>query len=123
MGYVAFATLSTMANPITHMTKYIDTSGSLIMVAGTKKDLAQYVPGGTRFDFLTPTYSTGTVDIGADPDTTLEGTAVADWVANGIKAGDYVHIGAASHRSAESTWFEVASVTDVERRQRSRCRV
>lgn len=73
----------------------------------TSKDIYSYDFSNSRFDILTPVYTTGTIEIkfGA-PDVVLgAGTA---WLSN-LKAGDRIKIGAAGIHTG-STWYVVESV-------------
>lgn len=79
-----------------------------LMVA-TKRDIAKYDFSNTRYDFLTPLYTTGTIEVQVGTPTILRGTGTL-WSTN-LKAGDFVKIGSGSVHS-DSTWYEVASVTN-----------
>ena len=74
----------------------------------TARDVAKYDFGNTRYDFLTPLYTTGTIEVQVGTPTILRGTGTS-WLAN-IAVGDFVKLGAGSVHS-DSTWYEVTVVT------------
>lgn len=73
----------------------------------TPKDIYALDYGASRYDILTPTYTTGTIEIQVGTPTILRGSGTT-WTTN-AKAGDYVKIGAGSVHT-DSTWYEVESV-------------
>lgn len=84
--------------------------GSNYLMVLTQKDITYYDFTNTRFVYLNPLYTTGTIYIntGVDPLAVIgSGTA---WSTE-LGAGDYIKIGTGSVNS-DSTWYEVASVTD-----------
>ncbi len=82
-------------------------SGNKFNLCCTPKDIYSLDYANTRFDILTPVYTTGTIEIQAGTPTILRGSGTL-WDAN-AKAGDYVKIGAGSIHT-DSTWYEVESV-------------
>lgn len=82
-------------------------NGNRFNLCCTPKDIYSLDYTNTRFDILTPTYTTGTIEIQAGTPTILRGSGTS-WNAN-AKAGDYVKIGAGSIHTG-STWYEVDSV-------------
>jgi hypothetical protein len=87
--------------------------GTWDLVVFTKRDICAYDFGNTRYDYLTPQYTTGTITIAGGALTTVEGAGGCDWVAAGIKEGDFIKIGSGGAHSG-STWYEIDSVTDVD---------
>jgi len=73
----------------------------------TSKDIYSLDYSNSRYDILTPTYTTGTIEIQAGTPTILRGSGTL-WDAN-AKAGDFIKIGAGSVHT-DSTWYEIESV-------------
>lgn len=73
----------------------------------TTTDIYQYDFSNTRFDILTPLYTTGTITIAAGSLDTVTGSGTT-WSTN-LKAGDFIKIGSGSVHTG-STWYEIASV-------------
>jgi hypothetical protein len=86
--------------------------GTWDLVFFTPRDIAVYDFGNTRFDYITPQYTTGSITIAAGALTTVEGAGV-NWSTGGIKAGDFIKIGSGNVHSG-STWYEIKSVTDAD---------
>ena len=62
----------------------------------------------SRFDYLTPVYTTGTIEIQAGTPTIVRGTGTS-WSSSNVKAGDFIKIGSGSVHTG-STWYEVLSL-------------
>lgn len=73
----------------------------------TPKDIYSLDYTNSRYDILTPTYTTGTIEIQVGTPTILRGSGTT-WSTN-IGVGDYVKIGAGSIHTG-STWYEVLTV-------------
>lgn len=73
----------------------------------TPKDIYVYDFTNSRFDILTPTYTTGTITISAGSLNIVTGSGTS-WSAN-LKAGDYIKIGSGGIHTG-STWYEIQSV-------------
>lgn len=76
-------------------------------VLATKTDIVSIDFTNSRYTFLTPTYTTGTIEVQAGTPTILRGTGTL-WLTN-AKAGDYFKLGSGSVHTG-STWYTVASV-------------
>lgn len=74
----------------------------------TSSDIAKYDFSNSRFDYLTPLYTTGTIEIQSGTQTIVRGTGTS-WSSSNVKAGDYIKIGSGSVHSG-STWYKVASL-------------
>lgn len=113
MGWTHFDT-ETLNGPVTLLDQFFGTDGSTTLIAGTFLDLHAWDTATSKWLYLSPRYSTGTVSTtGASSVVTGVGTA---WLAN-VKAGDFIYlhtVGNAAQRSitpAVGAWFQVASVT------------
>ena len=73
----------------------------------TTTDIYSVDFSNSRFDILTPVYTTGTIEVQAGTPTILRGTGTT-WTTN-AKAGDYVKLGSGSVHTG-STWYLIASV-------------
>lgn len=73
----------------------------------TATDIYELDLTNSRYTILTPTYTTGTIEVQAGTPTKLRGTGTV-WSSN-LKAGDFVKIGAGSIHTG-STWYKVLSV-------------
>jgi hypothetical protein len=113
IGYASWLSASQLPDPITMVDNFRQRSGTSYLMIGTKRDVCFYNSVQERLDFLNGLYDTGTATISAGPATTVLGAGGADFVASGIKAGDYLHFDDASYRNAEGDWYEVDSVTDA----------
>lgn len=82
-------------------------SGSLYYLFATTKDLYSYDFSTSKFIIITPTYSTGTIEIQAGTPTILRGTGTT-WLSK-AKSGDFVKIGA-GNIDTNATWYTVLSV-------------
>ena len=74
----------------------------------TTTDIYAYDFVNSRFDILTPVYTTGTIEVQSGTPTILRGTGTI-WTTN-TKVGDYVKLGAGSVHTG-STWFKITVVT------------
>lgn len=83
--------------------------GTNVLIFGTQLDLYQYEEGTPKKAlFITPTYETGTVTVANGDETVVFS---ADFAASDIKAGDFIHVGAAGQDDPAETWYEIDSVT------------
>jgi len=82
-------------------------SGTEFVTFATPKDLYSYDFTSSRFDILTPTYTTGTITIDAGTPTIVTGSGTT-WSTN-LAAGGYIKIGAGGIHTG-STWYEIDSV-------------
>src|SRR3990167_6480723 len=73
----------------------------------TTTDIYVYDFANSRFDILTPVYTTGTIEILSGTPTIVTGTGTT-WTTN-TKAGDYIKIGAGSIHTG-STWYKILTV-------------
>lgn len=82
-------------------------NGTEFVLFATPKDIYTYDFVNSVFTILTPTYTTGTIEVQAGTPTILRGSGTS-WIAN-AKIGDYVKLGAGAIHTG-STWYEVESV-------------
>lgn len=80
---------------------------SEFVLFATPKDIYKYDFTNSRFDILTPTYTTGTITILVGTPTIVTGSGTT-WSSN-LSAGDYIKIGAGDIHTG-STWYEIDSV-------------
>lgn len=76
-----------------------------LMVA-TKRDLAYRDAAGNRFVYVTPKYSTGTIQV-VNGSAVVTGSSTA-WTTSGLAAGDFITIG--TTYSTDDTWYEILTV-------------
>lgn len=111
MGWSAFALTMPLNGPITLIDTFTFSTGITITIFGTPTDLYQYTPTlNPNVEFITPTYSTGTVSINnGSPTLTGAGTA---WKTGTypIKPGDQVFLGTANYVTITGPWYTVLTV-------------
>lgn len=88
--------------------RFVQVNGDVYNLFFTTTDIYAYDFSNSRFNILTPVYTTGTIEVQVGTPTILRGTGTA-WLAN-VKIGDYVKIGAGSIHTG-STWYRVTVVT------------
>lgn len=82
--------------------------GTFYHISFTMKDILVFVPGATpKFDYINPTYTTGTVTILVGTPTIVTGSGTS-WLAN-LKAGDYIKTGAGNINTL-ATWYQILTV-------------
>ncbi len=94
-----------LSGAILHQYIYKKFTGSWYYILFTPKDIYHYDQSASIVNFITPKYSTGTVDV-------TNGSAVVagngtTWSTN-VKAGDYLRLGGLNDVSA--VWYEIQSV-------------
>lgn len=94
-----------LTKAVLDLTKF---GGTRSEVFATKTDILKYDFSNSRFDFLTPLYTTGTIEVQAGTPTIVRGTGTS-WTASNVKAGDYIKLGAGSVHTG-STWYIVQSL-------------
>jgi len=77
------------------------------LMFATRRDIAYYDFTNTRFVYLTPMYTTGTIEVKTGELDKVYGSGTS-WSGT-LKAGDFIKIGAGNYYSS-STWYEIASV-------------
>lgn len=100
-----------LSGPVLHKSRLRTFSGSVYEIFCTTKDIYKYDFTNTRFDILTPLYTTGHILIGTGAASNLfagSGPNV-DFVTGGVSVSDYLKIGTGSPTTDDS-WFEVKSV-------------
>lgn len=97
-----------LSGPITVIDQFWKFTSAYDLLFGTTKDIYKYDFSNTRFDILTPLYTTGTIEIQAGSLNIVRGTATS-WTSANVKAGDFIKIGSGSVHTG-STWYEVESL-------------
>ena len=97
-----------LSGPVTVIDQYWKFTSSYELMFGTTKDIYKYDFTNSRYDILTPLYTTGTIEIQAGTPTIVRGTGTS-WTSGNVKAGDMIKIGSGSVHTG-STWYEVLSV-------------
>lgn len=105
-GLAKFNTTALSGEVLT-IAQFTNLAGTRFLIFGTPYDLYSYDFGNARFDIITPTYTTGTIEVQVGTPTKLRGNGTT-WTTN-IKAGDYVKIGAGDIHTG-STWYKVLTV-------------
>lgn len=96
--------------PVMNIFTYRNRAGTSKTIFATFTDLYQ-VTGATTVAYLTPTYSTGTVDVSnANPAVVTAASGTPNWVTNGIKHGDQISFGSANEHSTSATWYTINTV-------------
>jgi hypothetical protein len=99
------------ADPITLIYNHFNRLGSQFLIFGTPKDLYLYDESDQEVDYLTPRYSTGTVDVSsANPAVVTDASGSPTWQDNLVKAGDFIHFGSATQTDPHALWYEIDSV-------------
>lgn len=106
MGLTKFDT-SVLPGIVQLIEQFWKFDGDWLLMIATTKDICQYDFTNSRFNFLNPQYTTGTIEVQAGTPTKLRGDGTL-WAAN-VKAGDYVKIGSGDVHSG-STWYIVDTV-------------
>jgi len=96
-----------LSGPIMLMDQYWQNDGSWDLMVATTKDLYKYDFSNTRFDILTPLYTTGTITITSGSPTIVLGSGTS-WDTE-LQAGDFVKSGA-GNVNTEQTWYEISTV-------------
>lgn len=77
------------------------------LIFGNTTDLFVFNEGDGSVSYLTPRYETGTISVtNGSPTVTGSGTT---WSTN-LKAGDFIHLGAADEIDPEEVWYEIDTV-------------
>lgn len=97
-----------LSGPVLMETHFTDVAGNSYVIFGTSKDIYSYDFGNARFDIITPTYTTGTIEVKVGELNKVYGSGTPNWTSN-LKAGDFIKIGSGSIHTG-STWYEIASV-------------
>lgn len=103
MGWSRFGTW-TLNGPVMMIANFINRVGEEQLIFATKTDLYKYV-SASSVRFITPIYSTGTVEVSG---TTVTGSGTS-WSTN-AQAGDQISFGAADEDDPAATWYEIDTV-------------
>ena len=106
-GLTKFSTTQ-LSGAVLMVSQYWKFIGSYDLIFGTPKDIYKYDFGNSRFDILTPVYTTGTIEIQAGSPTIVRGTGTS-WSSSNVKAGDFIKVGSGGIHTG-STWYEVQSL-------------
>ncbi len=90
---------------IVKMFLYQPYSGDRVVMVCTREDIFEYNATSKVFRFLTPRYTTGTVDV-TNGSTVVTGSGTS-WSSN-VKAGDYFGVG--DDINSITKWYKIASV-------------
>ena len=85
-----------LLNPVKHMTVYKTFSGDETLLIFTTKDIYQFDATNNVPLFITPTYTTGTIDVTNGSKTVAGNGTLFDTTVNGrknVRPGDYIRIG------------------------------
>ena len=96
-----------LSGAIVSQPRLMNLAGTRFYLFCTPKDIYSLDYGNTRFDILTPVYTTGTIEVQAGTPTIFRGTGTL-WLTNAA-VGGFVKIGAGSVHT-DSTWYQIASV-------------
>jgi len=98
-----------LSGPVLRTEQYFKNDGSYYEMILTTKDIYKYDFSNSRFDILTPIYSTGTIEVQAGSPTIVRGTGTS-WTVNNVKAGDFIRLSSGATYTTAQTWYEVLSV-------------
>lgn len=93
--------------PVTLIDNFFPRAGGQLTMFANTTDIFEYLETTETVAYLTPRYETGTVDV-TNGSATVTGTGTT-WSSN-LKAGDFIHIGAAGERDPAAIWYEIQSV-------------
>ena len=106
-GLVKFSSTE-LSGPVLTRAILKDILGNEYLVFCTTKDIYSYNFGSSRFDIITPTYTTGTIEVKTGELNKVYGSGTPAWATN-LKAGDFIKIGSGSVHTG-STWYEIQTV-------------
>lgn len=110
IGWKRFAPTVTLDGPVKLIANFKLRDGTERLVFGTEKELYRYDSATETVSYLTPTYSTGTVDVDASDPATVTGVGTL-FVANAA-VGDYIAFGNATENAVSAAWYEITAVND-----------
>lgn len=110
LGWSKFITQS-LTDPVTLIDEHFLSTGGVILIFGTTKNLYQYSTTNEDVTYINPICGTGTV-LATMSSTSLVGSATG-WASAltsaGVKSGYEVHIGVTSMVSVDARWYEIAA--------------
>ena len=102
-----------LLNPVIHQTIYKNFAGNEFLLIFTTKDVYQFDNTNNDPLFITPTYTTGSIDVTNGNKTVAGNGTLWDTTVDGrknLKAGDYIRIGTIN--AASAVWYEIDSITN-----------
>ncbi len=97
-----------LSGKITNVDQYWKFTSTWWLMVCTTKDIYAYDFANTRWDILTPIYTSGTIEVKTGELNKVYGSGSPSWNAN-LKAGDFIKIGSGSIHTG-STWYEIQTV-------------
>jgi len=98
-----------LSGPCLLADQYWKFTGSADQLFCSTKDVYKYDFANSRFDILTPIYSTGTIEVQVGTPTIVRGTGTS-WSGSNVKAGDFIRLSSGATYTTAQTWYEVLSV-------------
>lgn len=102
-----------LLSPLVHQFLYKQFSGTQFLILFTRLDIYYFDNTNNVPVFITPKYSTGTVDVTNGSKTITGNATLWDTAVNGrknMRAGDYIRLGGLN--DASPVWYEIDSVTN-----------
>lgn len=111
LGWERFSSF-TLNGPVTLIDGFFDRNSSQILIFGTPSDLYRYLEaGGGSVVYITPVFTTGTVNVSGTTVTAASGTP--NWLTNGIVPGQWIFIGSTTQNSTTAAWHQITAVTNT----------
>jgi hypothetical protein len=110
LGWTRFSDF-TLNGPVVLIDNFFLRNGAQRLIFATLTDLYLYSELGDDVSFITPQYTTGTVDVSnANPAVVSAASGSPTWDASGIKEGDQITFGTAGETDPAATWYTIDSV-------------
>lgn len=93
--------------PVTLIDNFFPRAGGQYLLLANTTDIFLFDESTSTVNYLSMRYETGTVDV-TNGSPTVTGTGTS-WLSE-LKAGDFMHVGAAGQNDPTATWYEISSV-------------